>query len=210
MHLTDPCFLYQNFNLCVPCFQKGQQNHQLDKQGFELENSSQESKVEARRRSIQRCIGSLVHACSCRDANCRLPSCQKMKRVVSHSRNCKRKTNAGCPVCKQLIVLCCYHAKYCNEVKCMVPFCKNVKQKLKEQQLRQRVLQAQSMRRRMALMQRSKGVSRVSGGSNHTPSPTTVPPSAADKADKTPCSSSGIWLWFNRATFLTPSILIWL
>lgn len=63
--------------------------------------------------SFQRCIQSLVHACQCRDANCRLPSCQKMKRVVQHTKVCKRKTNGGCPICKQLIALCCYHAKVC-------------------------------------------------------------------------------------------------
>ena len=55
-----------------------------------------------------------MHACQCRDANCRLPSCQKMKRVVQHTKICKRKTNGGCPICKQLIALCCYHAKHCQ------------------------------------------------------------------------------------------------
>lgn len=69
---------------------------------------------EARKLSIQRCIQSLVHACQCRDANCRLPSCQKMKRVVQHTKICKRKANGDCPICKQLIALCCYHAKYCQ------------------------------------------------------------------------------------------------
>lgn len=69
---------------------------------------------EARKLSIQRCIQSLVHACQCRDANCRLPSCQKMKRVVTHTKICKRKTKGDCPICKQLIALCCYHAKHCQ------------------------------------------------------------------------------------------------
>ncbi|KAG9340360.1 hypothetical protein JZ751_021473 [Albula glossodonta] len=70
---------------------------------------------ELRRLSIQRCIQSLLHACQCRNANCSLVSCQKMKRVVQHTKGCKRKTNGGCPVCKQLIALCCYHAKHCQE-----------------------------------------------------------------------------------------------
>jgi hypothetical protein len=38
----------------------------------------------------------------------------QMKRVVSHTKACKRKTNGGCPICKQLIALCCYHAKLCQ------------------------------------------------------------------------------------------------
>ena len=45
------------------------------------ENSDQPCTIylqEARKQSIQRCIQSLVHACQCRDANCRLPSCHKV------------------------------------------------------------------------------------------------------------------------------------
>lgn len=117
-------------------------------QGGEASKSPQES----RRLSIQRCIQSLVHACQCRNANCSLPSCQKMKRVVQHTKGCKRKTNGGCPVCKQLIALCCYHAKHCQENKCPVPFCLNIKHKLHQQQLQHRLQQAQMMRRRMATM----------------------------------------------------------
>lgn len=117
-------------------------------QGGEASKSPQES----RRLSIQRCIQSLVHACQCRNANCALPSCQKMKRVVQHTKGCKRKTNGGCPVCKQLIALCCYHAKHCQENKCPVPFCLNIKHKLRQQQLQHRLQQAQMMRRRMATM----------------------------------------------------------
>ena len=89
------------------------------KSGFDIEDDTKindngdSNPQEARRQSIQRCIQSLVHACQCRDANCRLPSCQKMKRVVAHTRTCKRKKSSGCPVCKQLIALCCYHAKHC-------------------------------------------------------------------------------------------------
>ncbi|XP_029953596.1 histone acetyltransferase p300-like [Salarias fasciatus] len=106
-----------------------------------------QSAVESRRLSIQRCIRSLVHACQCRNASCSLPSCQKMKRVVQHTKGCKRKTNGGCPICKQLIALCCYHAKHCEENRCPVPFCLNIKHKLHQQQLQQRLQQAERQRR---------------------------------------------------------------
>lgn len=75
-----------------------------------------------------------------------------MKRVMAHTRSCRRKTNGGCPVCKQLIALCCYHAKHCQETKCPVPFCVTIKQKLQQQQLQQRMAQAHMMQRRMAAM----------------------------------------------------------
>jgi len=112
------------------------------------------SAQEARRRSIQTCLQSLVHACHCRDANCRLIACQKMKRLIQHSNACRRKNAGGCPVCKQLIALCCYHAKSCDMPKCPVPYCCAIKEKLERQRAEQRLKQAQLMRRRMAAMQR--------------------------------------------------------
>ena len=84
--------------------------------------------------AIQRCINSLVHATKCRiDANCQSVSCNKMKRVVRHTCQCTRKSSGGCPICKQLIALCCYHAKMCNESNCPVHFCQNIKAKIASQ-----------------------------------------------------------------------------
>jgi len=88
------CSVCDDFDLCVPCYQKQGHPHRMVKLGFDLDDGSSpvpgEAKhsnpQEARKLSIQRCIQSLVHACQCRDANCRLPSCQKMKRVVSHAK----------------------------------------------------------------------------------------------------------------------------
>ena len=127
----------------------------MERLGFDLDgggDANGSNPQDNKRFAIQRCIQSLVHACQCRDANCRLPSCHKMKRVVSHTKQCKRKSNGGCPICKQLIALCCYHAKMCQEAKCPVPFCQSIKQKLKQQQLQQRLQEAAMMRRRIAQM----------------------------------------------------------
>ncbi|XP_076342052.1 histone lysine acetyltransferase CREBBP-like isoform X2 [Tachypleus tridentatus] len=151
------CTVCDDFDLCIPCFKKEGHIHKMEKLGFDLDDGSaasdqkQANPQESRRLSIMRCIQSLLHACQCRDANCRLPSCQKMKRVVQHSKICKRKT-VGCPVCKQLITLCYYHARLCQEAKCLVPFCLNIKHKLRQQQLQQRVQQAQILHRRIASM----------------------------------------------------------
>ena len=102
----------------------------LDDESNNQQAAATQSPGDSRRLSIQRCIQSLVHACQCRNANCSLPSCQKMKRVVQHTKGCKRKTNGGCPICKQLIALCCYHAKHCQENNCSLAFCLNIKQNL--------------------------------------------------------------------------------
>lgn len=131
-------FIPQDFDLCSNCYERDGHEHKMEKLGLDLDDGSSPGDQrqanpqvftfalwigvwanfcllqEARKLSIQRCIQSLVHACQCRDANCRLPSCQKMKRVVQHTKMCKRKTNGGCPICKQLIALCCYHAKHCQ------------------------------------------------------------------------------------------------
>ena len=125
---SDVVMMFQDFDLCVSCHQKSGHEHPMEKLGLDIDEgvgvgggqgrtTETSNPQEARRLSIQRCIASLVHACQCRDANCRLPSCQKMKRVMAHTKQCKRKTNGGCPVCKQLIALCCYHAKHCPEVR---------------------------------------------------------------------------------------------
>ncbi|XP_051573028.1 CREB-binding protein-like isoform X2 [Myxocyprinus asiaticus] len=167
------CTICEDYDLCNNCYNSKGHEHKMVKWGLGLDDDSNnpggeanKSPQESRRLSIQRCIQSLVHACQCRNANCSLPSCQKMKRVVQHTKGCKRKTNGGCPVCKQLIALCCYHAKHCQENKCPVPFCLNIKQKLRQQQIQQRLQQAQMMRRRMALMQ-------CRGMPQSLPSPTT-------------------------------------
>lgn len=181
------CTVCEDYDLCVNCYNLKSHEHKMVKWGLGLddEGNSQgeaqsKSPQESRRLSIQRCIQSLVHACQCRNANCSLPSCQKMKRVVQHTKGCKRKTNGGCPVCKQLIALCCYHAKHCQENKCPVPFCLNIKQKLRQQQIQHRLQQAQLMRRRMATMN-TRTVPQ-----QPLPSPTPVTPGTPTQQPTTP------------------------
>ncbi len=104
------CTVCEDFDLCVDCYKKEGHAHKMEKQGSliggggddEAGGGGSGAGGPGRQMSIQRCIQSLVHACQCRDANCLLPSCRKMKRVVAHTRSCKRKTNGGCPICKQV------------------------------------------------------------------------------------------------------------
>ncbi|XP_068160913.1 histone acetyltransferase p300 isoform X2 [Antennarius striatus] len=173
------CTVCEDYDLCITCYNTKGHEHKMEKLGLGLDDESSNQAAattqnpgDSRRLSIQRCIQSLVHACQCRNANCSLPSCQKMKRVVQHTKSCKRKTNGGCPICKQLIALCCYHAKHCQEKKCPVPFCLNIKHKLRHQQLQHRLQQAQMLRRRMASMQRvGQPTPGGTPGGNGLPSP---------------------------------------
>ncbi|AWP18596.1 putative histone acetyltransferase p300-like isoform 2 [Scophthalmus maximus] len=186
------CTVCEDYDLCITCYNIKGHEHKMDKLGLGLDDDSNnqsaaatQSPGDSRRLSIQRCIQSLVHACQCRNANCSLPSCQKMKRVVQHTKGCKRKTNGGCPICKQLIALCCYHAKHCQENKCPVPFCLNIKQKLRQQQLQHRLQQAQMLRRRMASMQR---VGQPAGGPPGGPVGLPSPGNNGNTAPSTPTS----------------------
>ena len=135
--------------LCVQYYQKGSDIHKKDLSSIDMDagpsddnkqttdRKSRRTDRKSRRASMQRCIENLVHACQCRDDTCTHPSCRKMKRVVAHSKTCQRKTTGGCPICKQLIALCCYHTKHCQVAPCRVPFCKHIRRKIKEHELQQ-------------------------------------------------------------------------
>ncbi|PAV63530.1 hypothetical protein WR25_07690 isoform F [Diploscapter pachys] len=143
------CGTCDDFDLCDACYKLVQHEHKMEPIKSIIGDSGAESSTSNRFESIQRCIQSLVHACQCRDANCRRMSCHKMKRVVQHTKMCKKRVNASCPVCKQLIALCCYHAKHCSRDPCSVPFCMNIRQKLAEQKRSLARRADMMMRRRM-------------------------------------------------------------
>ncbi|XP_078496827.1 histone acetyltransferase p300-like [Lissotriton helveticus] len=153
------CMVCEDYDLCITCYKTKIHEHKMEKLGLSLddENNNQQANAaqtpdDFRRSSIQRCIQSLVHACKCSNDNCSLLSCQKMKRVIQHTKDCKLKANLSCPICKELMALCCFHAKHCKVDRCPVPFCLSIKHKLQQQQLLQRLQQAQMLRRRMANM----------------------------------------------------------
>ncbi|ESN92560.1 hypothetical protein HELRODRAFT_95876, partial [Helobdella robusta] len=178
------CSVCDDYDLCVSCYKKSDHPHkqQMTRLGLDLDGDSsndasnnnlasdqQNSKgpntQEAKNISINSYISSLVHASHCRDANCRLNVCQKMKRFMQHIRTCKRRQDNSCKVCKQLLLLCWTHAKQCKESKCPVPFCINLKQKLEQQKAEAQFKNNQLMRRRMAIMQRQPALDRA----EHTP-----------------------------------------
>jgi len=102
--------LLQDFDLCVPCYQKEKHQHPMERLGLDLDGDSSadsanmQSPAESRKQNIQRCIQQLVHACQCRDANCRLTSCIKMKKVVNHTLKC-----AVSRVCHKYDCVCVCH-----------------------------------------------------------------------------------------------------
>ena len=110
----------QDYDLCAKCHTQINHEHDMEKVSNLVEVDKSSESHNTRTESVKKCIQSLVHAVSCRDANCRRPTCLKMKRVVQHTKVCKRRQTTNCPVCKQLIALCCFHAKHCTAPVCLV------------------------------------------------------------------------------------------
>lgn len=100
----------------------------------------------------QLAIKNLLHACVCREEQCKHPNCTKMKSIVDHSKICRRKTTGECSTCKPLLALCYYHAKQCNEVWCQIPNCQRFKDRFAQQRRIQREKQEETMLRHVTFM----------------------------------------------------------
>jgi len=177
------CQVCEDYDLCVPCYRKVGHEHKMDHLGLGLDDGtpgSGSNQNALRRNSVQRCITSLVHACQCRNANCQIQQCIRMKKVVTHTKNCKKKSYGGCPICTQLIALCLYHAKFCQETKCLVPFCFNLKSKIKQQE------QAQRQRQDMLMIRRMKNMTNNQNKENESQGPRTPGNSDAPCKPATP------------------------
>lgn len=168
------CTVCHDYDLCIPCYNATGHEHKMDKVGFGIDDGTLGSPGSGSHNtkstiSVETCLRSLVHASQCRNANCNMPACYTMKKVVQHAKNCKKKSHGTCLICKQLIALCYYHARHCQEVKCPVTFCQNIKAKMKEQERQHRVRQQHLMKRRMMMTQKSNppsGPHTPAGGSN--------------------------------------------
>ncbi|KAH7726092.1 CBP-1 protein [Aphelenchoides avenae] len=125
----------QNFDLCTNRFNEGEHPHPTKEicvlLGVDAPQSADTSN--SRAESVKRCMDLLEHACECSDANCSRATCRKMKNVVQHAKLCKKRLQHACPQCKQLIALCCCHAKQCDVDACPVVFCSSLRQKHQEQ-----------------------------------------------------------------------------
>ena len=126
--------------------------------GLDDETSFQEGpkdSKEQRKACIDMCRHYLVHATKCHDPHCVQPSCIKMKRVLTHTRECKLMISNKwkmCLICKRFVQLCILHAKNCNEDECPVPMCAGIKKNLRKQRNEQSVQDQRFMQLRMAQM----------------------------------------------------------
>lgn len=159
------CNECEEYDLCSRCYKVENHPHPMVQYGLGIDEDTVNnedsgdhpngvSSTPDRRTSIEGCIRSLLHACQCRDANCRMQTCAQMKRVLFHARNCNKKATNTCLLCRQLLSLLWHHARSCDESKCPVPYCLNIKYRVKQKQLQRRLQQNKLLRRRISTMHR--------------------------------------------------------
>ena len=131
------CNTCEDFDLCVNCNGKVTHEHKLVRRTPENDPEAQNSKASAelnKKQAFMETLKNLPHAVTCRDANCRVRNCVRMRMIVQHAKNCEHKDQRNtCSNCKQFFQICCYHAKHCNAPKCVVPYCHNIRMKLRRQ-----------------------------------------------------------------------------
>ncbi|KAM7538202.1 hypothetical protein Aperf_G00000064900 [Anoplocephala perfoliata] len=155
------CNECDEYDLCNRCYKTENHPHPMEQYGLGIEEEGSNTNGDSgadrpagtaeRKPNILACIAALIHANMCRDANCRNTSCIQMKKVLSHLRSCPKRSSGTCPLCRQLISMCCMHAKSCTKEQCQVPLCPQLKDRLRQQQLQKRRQQNKSLQRRTNL-----------------------------------------------------------
>lgn len=107
------------------------------------------------KQDVQQCIELLIHACTCNESHCEYESCDKMKSVLRHVKECGSRSDGTCKKCNKLIAIICKHAKGCTTARCPVPFCLVVRLKRSEQLLALELREREDKRRVTATINRA-------------------------------------------------------
>ena len=139
-------------------------------------NNGSSNSTTSKAEMMSQWIKVLVHATTCRNANCNNPAqCPNFKQLLSHAKSCAQRNNqqkqtsgsaakanaVGCITCTNLFKMFIKHAETCNKGNqpCTVPYCQDIRRRNSRQDL--------MLRRRMAvMMQRTNS---VNGSQSQTP-----------------------------------------
>jgi len=148
------CPTCADFDQCIDCLRNPAiPRHQHPLQAIPVGNQ-QSTLTAEQRKERQRSIGLhmtlLLHASTCRSAQCTSANCAKMKGLLKHGAGCKIKANGGCNVCKRIWALLQIHARQCKTDNCLVPNCLAIRERYRQLQLQQ---QAMDDRRRQMMNQ---------------------------------------------------------
>lgn len=98
-----------------------------------LLSNQQNDQDDSKKADVEQCIETLKHASACNDRHCKYNSCAKMKSILQHAKDCKKKMEGTCNTCQKVVAIICSHAKRCTVSKCTVPFCLVIRLKRSEQ-----------------------------------------------------------------------------
>lgn len=76
------CKICEDFDLCNSCYEEKGHEHSM------VQNESTE---ESGKNKAQLYRKALVHASSCRNANCKQAGCLKMRKILKHAKECKHR-----------------------------------------------------------------------------------------------------------------------
>eukprot|EP00795_Rhopilema_esculentum_P013689 gene13689-4596_t len=82
--------------------------------------------------TVEDCMQLMQHISFCESSACTVKGCQRMKKVLWHAKNCKRKMQ--CKLCRQVIRICVLHARACLTPNCKVVFCSMIRARMVQRQ----------------------------------------------------------------------------
>ncbi|VDL11740.1 unnamed protein product [Hymenolepis diminuta] len=176
------CKQCSNFYLCEECFKARGHDHPMTRVVVSDDNSNNASVQQSDRLRMERCVALLKHTSTCRDANCRVPSCLDIKRRLAHMVSPHDRTK--CIPCRQMNRIIVAHSAKCNDANCQVMFCAQCKAMKKQQESQQRLRKLQTLRRRQKTMQ-------CANNNTQTPQQPNTPQQASTGGQSgTPCMSN--------------------
>ena len=125
------CETCPDFDICEECKISVGHEHALVRSGNRHSDRGAGMTEEDRRdraAQIQRTMELLVHATTCRVANCGSPNCTKVKHLFKHAMSCQIKAGGGCQLCRKMWTLLQVHSKGCKVTNCPVPRCRDLKE----------------------------------------------------------------------------------
>ncbi len=83
----------------------------------------QQPKACERKSGTEELLDKMTHLSTCNSSHCKAPGCSRLKRVLQHTRGCRKKIESSCPVCRQFLNICILHEKGCDNKHCRIYFC---------------------------------------------------------------------------------------
>ena len=133
----------QDFDLCISCYKAVPHSHPMREVGMGLElveteqdPTNQKELKEQAKIGVEKMESSLIHAIQCHNIHCNDKYCIWMKRMLTHTRECKLMASGEyhmCIICSNFRSVCMFHTKNCRMDNCTVPCCEVIKKYLRHQ-----------------------------------------------------------------------------